>query len=194
MNLDIESTVITDEYGSFLGVAEEYRVENVMVGEEPLDLEKMYTVASIDYLLVQGGSGMSMFPGNEMVKESLYLDSDVLIFYIRDVLNGVIGAEYENPNGTGRITIGSFSKVEETEEEYQSEVVEEIPEIVEIPEIPEETVNITYIVKSGDNLSYIARDFLGSAQRWDKIYAYNKDIIKNQNMIYVGQVLHLPAA
>lgn len=207
LNVDMESSVVTDDIDSFLRVDGPYRVHDVLVGGEPLDLEKMYTVAGIDYLLLAGGGGMSMFVGNEVVKSSLYLDCDMLIRYICDVLGGVIGEEYAYPNGTDRITATSFSEQAEVEEvvEVEEIVVEEVVEeivvveevVVEAPKLPElEVVTPTgshsYTVKSGDNLSHIARDFLGSANRWEEIYFLNQDSIKNPNMIYIGQVLQLP--
>lgn len=209
VNLDIESSVVTGENEGFVRVDGEYRVHSVTVGDEPLDLEKMYSVGAIDYLLLDGGSSMSMFPGNEVIKESLYIDSDLLIFYIRDVLGGVVGEGYENPNGSGRITIGSLSETEEepTPEEPETPVTPETPEEPEEPETPaqpeepaqpedsqEAEEPLSYTVKTGDNLSYIARSVLGSANRWNEIYAINKDVIKNPNYIYAGQVLQLPAA
>ena len=57
----IESSAIEDENGMFAGVEGEYRVKNVLVGGEPLDLEKTYIVASHDYMIKQGGDGFTMF-------------------------------------------------------------------------------------------------------------------------------------
>ena len=51
-----------------------------------------------------------------------------------------------------------------------------------------------YTVQNGDSLWKIAQDKLGSGQRWDEIYEANKDTISNPGMIYVGQVLIIPAA
>lgn len=50
----------------------------------------------------------------------------------------------------------------------------------------------TYTVQSGDTLSGIALDKLGSASRWNEIYNLNKDIISDPDLIYVGQKLKLP--
>jgi|YNPNPStandDraft_1061719.scaffolds.fasta_scaffold04237_8 nucleoid-associated protein YgaU len=50
----------------------------------------------------------------------------------------------------------------------------------------------TYVVKSGDSLSKIARDQLGDASRWPEIFELNKDKIKDPNLIYPGQELTLP--
>lgn len=48
---------------------------------------------------------------------------------------------------------------------------------------------VYYTVQAGDTLSKIAKRFYGRSEDWRKIYAANKDIIKNPNLIRVGQVL-----
>lgn len=50
----------------------------------------------------------------------------------------------------------------------------------------------TYEVVKGDCLWSIARVQLGSGARWQEIYELNKDLIRDPNMIYVGQQLKLP--
>ena len=51
----------------------------------------------------------------------------------------------------------------------------------------------TYVVKSGDSLSKIAKDALGDAKRWPEIYELNKELIgDNPNIIHPGQKLSLP--
>jgi LysM repeat protein len=51
----------------------------------------------------------------------------------------------------------------------------------------------TYTVKKGDCLWNIAKQHLGSGARYTEIYNLNKDILKNPNTIYPGQVLKLPS-
>jgi len=51
----------------------------------------------------------------------------------------------------------------------------------------------TYTVVSGDCLWNIAKKHLGNGSRYMEIYNLNKDIIKNPNLIYPGQVLKLPS-
>ena len=99
----IESSCTQDEAGMFTGVAGAYRVKNVMVGGEPLDLEKTYTLASHDYLLLDYGDGYAMFAGSPVLQESIKPDIQALIDYITDTLGGVVGAEYADPYGQGRI-------------------------------------------------------------------------------------------
>ena len=50
----------------------------------------------------------------------------------------------------------------------------------------------TYTVKSGDTLSKIAKEHLGNANAYMKIFELNKDQLTDPNMIKPGQVLRLP--
>ena len=101
----IESPVLSDDNGMFTGVDEtkERRVRNVLVGGEPLDPAKTYSLASIDYQLLSHGDGYTMFDGCKVLQESVKLDNQVLIDYIQGTLGGVVGEGYDNPDGQGRI-------------------------------------------------------------------------------------------
>ncbi len=105
----IESPVICDVLGNFVGLDEtkERRVQNVIVNDEPVDLEKIYTLAGSQYVLTQGGDGLTMLDGSKVIqKDGLPCDSEMLIKYFTEVLNGEITADkYGNPDGDGRITI-----------------------------------------------------------------------------------------
>ena len=50
----------------------------------------------------------------------------------------------------------------------------------------------TYTVKAGDTLSQIAKDQLGSAGSYMKIFDLNKDVLSDPDKIKPGQVLRLP--
>ena len=52
----------------------------------------------------------------------------------------------------------------------------------------------TYTVAKGDSLSKIAKALMGDAQKWRALYEANKDIIKNPDLIYPGQVLKIPVS
>lgn len=61
-----------------------------------------------------------------------------------------------------------------------------------VEEKPEPAV-VTYTVVKGDCLWIIAEKYLGDGRRYIEIYELNKDIIKNPNLIYISQVLKIPA-
>ena len=105
IDLNVEPTVEVDADGMFTGVSGEYRVKNVKVGDEPLDLAKTYTLASHNYMLKSAGDGMAMFQGCTLLQDSVMIDNQVLINYIVDVLGGVVGEDYADPYGQGRITV-----------------------------------------------------------------------------------------
>ncbi len=104
-----ETPVITDQLDNFIEMDEtkERRVQNVLIGGEPVDLEKTYTLAGSSYVLTQGGDGLTMLEGANVVQqEGLPCDSEILIEYFTETLGGVIPAEkYSDPDGDGRIKI-----------------------------------------------------------------------------------------
>ena len=51
----------------------------------------------------------------------------------------------------------------------------------------------TYEVKSGDTLSKIAKQQYGSVSEWRRIFEANKDIVKDPDKIFPGQVLRIPS-
>jgi len=59
--------------------------------------------------------------------------------------------------------------------------------VIERPPAPS-----TYTVKKDDTLSSIARNFLGDAKAWRKIYEANRNQIKNPDRLQVGMVLTIP--
>lgn len=101
----IPSSVVFNERGQFVKVDGKYRVTEVIVGNEPLVLNKTYTLASHNYMIKNGGDGYTMFMDDKMIKDSVVIDNGALINYITENLNGVIGDEYKNPKGSGRIII-----------------------------------------------------------------------------------------
>ena len=101
----IPSSVVFNERGQFVKVDGKYRVTEVIVGNEPLVLNKTYTLASHNYMIKNGGDGYTMFMDDKMIKDSVVIDNGALINYITENLNGVISDEYKNPKGSGRIII-----------------------------------------------------------------------------------------
>ncbi len=105
IDVSVPSSVALDDTGAFVGVNGAYRVTDVMVNGEPLDLNRTYTVASHNYMIKEGGSGFNMFMDNTLIQDCTMLDNQLLIDYITDYLGGTIGSGYENPYGEGRIQI-----------------------------------------------------------------------------------------
>ncbi|MEA4970483.1 MAG: bifunctional UDP-sugar hydrolase/5'-nucleotidase [Candidatus Pelethousia sp.] len=103
INVKTPSSVTLDENGLFVSVDGDRRVQNVMVGDQPIDPAKTYTLASHDYLIKNAGDGYTMFQDNTLLQDSIMLDNQVLINYITDYLDGVIGADYAEPYGQERI-------------------------------------------------------------------------------------------
>ena len=56
-----------------------------------------------------------------------------------------------------------------------------------------EVVDATYTVEKGDTLSKIAKQHLGDANAWQKIFDANRDQLDDPDRIQPGQVLKLPA-
>ncbi len=103
VNTSIPSSVETDENGMFISVNGERRVHSVYVlnkdGEyEPIDSEKIYTVASIDYILQNCGDGYTMFSDNTVLIEQAAADYQLLITYLTEHLNGEL-SKYAKPEG-----------------------------------------------------------------------------------------------
>ena len=126
VNTYIPSSVTTDENGNFTGVGGEYRVKDVLVNGEPLDPEKIYTVASHNFMLVNGGDGMTMFGDCNMIANEVALDNQALINYITEDLGGTVGEEYSDPRGNGRISV-----VNEAPETSDEAVISETAETTE---------------------------------------------------------------
>ena len=104
IDTSVKSGVQTDDKGNFTGVSGPYRVTDIKVGGEPIDLNKTYTVASHNYMLKQGGDGMTMFKGCNVIRDEVMVDVDILSSYIRR-MGGSVTSEYANPGGQGRISI-----------------------------------------------------------------------------------------
>ena len=101
----VPSSVVLDEKRNFVGVSGEYRVKDILVGNEPLDVNKKYTLASHNYWLKSGGDGMTMLTDNVLLKDEFMVDVDTLTTYVSQYLNGSVGQEYADPKGQGRIVI-----------------------------------------------------------------------------------------
>lgn len=109
VDTSVETSVVMDENDMFSEVAGARRVKDVEVlngetGEyEPLDPEGVYTLASHNYIIKQGGNGQNMFLDNELLIDEAILDYEALITYLTDDLGGELSALYAGPEG--RITV-----------------------------------------------------------------------------------------
>ena len=108
VNTSIPSSVVINEQEEFLEVAGEYRVYDIKVynrekgNYEPLDLDGTYTIAALNYFLLDCGSGMTMFENARILRDDGILDVEVVEWYIVEMLNGVVGQQYQDttPNIT----------------------------------------------------------------------------------------------
>jgi len=140
------------------------RVYDVKVGDQPLDLEKTYKLATNDFMAA-GGDGYTMFADGKILNEYPGLD-EIVANYIKELGEVNIGVE-------GRI-IADEVKTEEPKAEES--VVE-----------PKQQKEETYIVKPGDVLWKIAKKF---GLTWEKLAEYNK--LANPHLIFPGQKILVP--
>ena len=189
INTAIPTSVVKDDKGMFVEVAGEYRVSDIMVGGEPLDVNKTYKLASHNYMLKNAGDGYAMFGTDnvKIIKDCVLVDNQVLINYIVDELGGVVGQEYAAP--AGRITVIDEPVVVEPETPAEPETPV-APVEPETPAAPEGT----YTVVAGDCLWNIAKATYGTGAKWGLIYEANKAAIADPALIQIGQVLVIPAA
>lgn len=62
----------------------------------------------------------------------------------------------------------------------------------QVVEVPTETEKQFYQVKSGDNLSKIAKEVYGDANKYPLIFEANKPMLSHPDKIYPGQTLVIP--
>ena len=106
VDTSIESSALADESGTFIGVGGERRVSDVKILRDgvyvPIELDAVYTLASHNYMIKNGGAGMLDFlADHELVIDESGTDYQMLIDYIA-LLDGDL-SQYESV--AGRITI-----------------------------------------------------------------------------------------
>lgn len=101
----IDSPCIEDENSMYVGIKGKRRIDNVKVGDEPLDPNKKYTLAGHNYMLLENGDGYTMFDGAPLLQDCVKSDNQVLIDYITESLGGEVGEDYSDIYGQGRIKI-----------------------------------------------------------------------------------------
>ncbi len=87
VDTSIPSPVLVDESDSFIGISGQRRISDVMILQDgvyvPVDPNAVYTLASHDYMIKNGGSGMLYFlADHELVIDESISDYQVLIDYI----------------------------------------------------------------------------------------------------------------
>ena len=92
-----------DENGLYTGIEGERRVKNVMIGDTPVDPAGTYTLATDRYHVAEQGDGFTMFSEKDVVR-TVMLDNEAVMKYIEETLGGVVGEQYADPYGSGRIT------------------------------------------------------------------------------------------
>ena len=101
----IVSSVKLDENEVFVSVEGDRRVSNVKVlnptsgNYEDLQLDKVYTLASHNYLLLDRGNGASMFDNAKIIVNNGMLDVELLEIFITENLSGSIGEDYKSSQG-----------------------------------------------------------------------------------------------
>ncbi len=148
----LESPVVTDDKEMFLQIDEtkERRVQNVKINGVVIDPEAFYTVAGSAYTLQEAGDGFTMFQGAEVVaKEGLLVDSEMLIQYFTENLDGQVTAEqYGSLLGQGRIQVVEKEQEEPT---APSQPEETKPEESEEPSQPTEPSSPSETNPDGDS-------------------------------------------
>lgn len=105
VDISVQSGIIYDEKGLFEGVADGCRrISNVRILNkstgvfEPVDSEKKYVLAGFDYQIKELGSS-GIFRYAELKEDNMGLDIDILISFIKNNLEGVIGEKYAKTEG-----------------------------------------------------------------------------------------------
>jgi len=63
---------------------------------------------------------------------------------------------------------------------------------MEAPEPKKEEVTEFYTVRRGDSLSLIAKRYYGDPMKYPLLFEANREVIKNPDLIYPGQMLRIP--
>ncbi len=66
------------------------------------------------------------------------------------------------------------------------------PAPADAQEPPPATTDRTHVVRSGDTLAGIAREYLGSAAHWERIFEANRDVVSDPHRILPGMELTIP--
>ena len=105
VDVTVDSIAEVDENGMMMPIGEgDRRVQSILVNGEALDPDKIYTIASTDYILLNNGDGY-VIDNEGIVKVDDMTDLDVLVRYLKEYLGGVMPDKYSNLYGENRIVI-----------------------------------------------------------------------------------------
>ena len=159
VNTAISSSVVLNEFEEFVGVSGEYRVYDMKIynretgSYEPIDLNKTYTLAASNYILLECGSGMKMLEGARILQNDGMLDIEAMERYIVEKLDGRIGEEYAETQISITFTEGRV----ESETTVSTETAE--PETT----IPDETTTASPEVTTPEEVTTEAEKGSGCA-------------------------------
>ena len=51
---------------------------------------------------------------------------------------------------------------------------------------------VTHTIADGDTLAALAVRYLGDAKRWGELFEHNRDVLKNPDLLPIGQVIKIP--
>lgn len=163
VTFDVQETVMTsveiDGSGNFGGVNGEYRITNVTVNGEELDLMKDYTVAATDSLLY-GDSGYTMLSSGKLKDYDVIGDSMAVVRYITDDLSGEVAGAYSlSQNRLDSIKIVKQSEIDReidaAVDEQTSDYEARIAELEKKVKDQEEIIAIkSMTIKAGNSYTY----------------------------------------
>ena len=109
MTYEVDSSIPTpcleDDTGAMTQIIQgkERRIRNVLIGGKPLEPEKTYKLCGVNFTLLSGGDGYSMFKDAKVLMKDIVLDNQALIEYLQSLDENTIAEKYSNPYGEGRI-------------------------------------------------------------------------------------------
>ena len=125
VDTSIKSSVKLNDVEEFVEVAGEYRVYDLKVFNratgkyEPLDVNRTYTFAASNFMLLECGSGMSMLQNAKILQNDGILDVEAFERYVTEALGGVIGQDYAT--ATPNITFTEGKVIDAPDEDHEDE-------------------------------------------------------------------------
>lgn len=106
INMDKTADILLNDDKIFAGInGDERRVQNIRVGGEPIDPDRLYTLAGTSYYIQFGGESQRIFVNAETVELPYIEDAQAYELYLAEGLGGEVPETYADSYGEGRITI-----------------------------------------------------------------------------------------